>query len=833
MKKNYTKWIVTGIFLLITAVFFYKSFTGYSLQGSDSTLAIMKKASAQVNHVSSYWQDDFWLGMKSSLFSVNIFTFVMKVVPYDQVQFVTYFLSIALALIFMFAFLRKLKLSLFSAIFGAIAYAFTPHFITLATAAHLTVIEMMIYPPLLFHLLTILFDPEENDTFKKTVSLILSGAVWGIMMADDVQRGLYFSIAAAVYIVFSIFRKNDVHPANFLKKITDKKLLLDAGKVLLILAVLFLAFFNGLKGWLPSLQLRSAQAKSVTAQPEQSKEVKWKNSTDWSYHPLELIDSFAFGYHGNFSGDIKSPYWGSFLYAGSSESLGFFVILFALIGLFAYYRKSFMVKFFFWTGLTALILSFGRYLPGTPFYWLFYQLPLMGNFRVPAKFIAVTAFAASILAAFGFEFLYDLLKEEAEKHNKLLSNVIKIAGVVLGIMVIWLLYCLVSWNDLSFGIGQKLGNPNLGQTAVSNIVLALVRVIVFLALSLAIFIAFLKLRKVPFILPASASAFVLLLIIDLWSIDWFYMNKAYFHPNEFYREDGTIQFLKSEYQKDTFRVAASLLVPVNGQAQPYPVTGLKGYYQTYMFPYYGIQPMDVNGYLGIFADYNQFFLKLMENTSVLQIQTVDDLVELNLRIARMANVKYIVMDNMTGNTNLLLTNVVRGYDGGEHYIYYVRGYLPRVGFYDSAVPVAANSDALAYLGSKDFNFDRYIALNGPVAANQNSTNRVIPQQIVSYETWRVTSSVNAPSDGWLLFNTKYEPDWKAYVDGKKTPVYPANYLLMGVPVTKGVHSVEFRFEPENFSFFVSFFTILAGLLAAAAYGIKILIDRKGQNSSNG
>lgn len=832
MKKNLVKWAVAALFLVMTAVFFYKAFTGFSMQGSDVTLALLKKAAAQVNHVTTYWMDDFWMGNKLSLFSVNIFTFVLKVVPYEQVQFATYFLSLFLAMVFSFVFLRKLKLSLFSSVFGAVAYAFTPHFITLATAAHMTVIEMMIYPPLLFYLLTILFDPEEKDTFKKTVALALSGVAWGLMMVNDVQRGLYFSIAAAVYIVLSILKKNGVNPKNFLAKLTDKQVLIDAGKVLIILAILFLAFFNGLKGWLPTLQIRSAKTQLATQPPQVVSQQKWKDSTDWSYHPLELIDSFAFGYHGNFSGDAKAPYWGSFLYAGSSESLGFFVILFALIGLFAFYKKSFPVKFFFWTGLTALVLSFGRYLPGTPFYWLFYQLPLMGNFRVPAKFIAVTAFAASILAAHGFEFLYDFLKEESEKRTKVLTNVIKIIGVFLGITVIWLLYCLVSWNDLSFGLGQKLGNPALGQTAVSNIVLSLLRVIVFVALSFGIFFAFLKLKKMPGILTGSSCAFILLLIIDLWSIDWFYLDKAYFQPKEFYREDGAVSFLKNEYRTEIFRVATSFLVPANGQAQPYPVTGLKGYYQNYMFPFFGIQPMDITAYSGVQTEYNQFFLKLMENTSVFSIQSIDDLINLNLRIIRMANVKYVLMDNTTGNTNLVLTNVVTGYDGREHYIYYVKGYLPRVGFYESAVPVAANADALAYLSSKDFQFDRYIALNGPVATNANSRNGVVPQQLVSYEPWRVKSQVNADTDGWVLFDTKYEPDWKAYVDGKKTPVYPANFLLMGVAVGKGTHTVEFRFEPESASFLISLSTVLAGMLMAAAYGIWRIVSRKTPSEGN-
>lgn len=829
MNKKILRWIIPVFFLVITAVFFYKAFLGYNLQGTDSTLALMKKASAQAQAgpIASYWMDDFWAGLNSPLFAVNLFTLVMKIVPYDAVQTVLYFLTILLSLLFTYFFLRKIKLSPFSAAFGAVAYAFTPHFITLSTAAHLTVIEMMMFPPLLFHLLTVLFDQDERDEFKKMVCLALAGIAWGIMMTDDVQRGLYVSIAAAVYIAFSVFRKNGVKPSNFLKKFTDKGFLIDIARILLVLVVLFLSFFNGLKSQLSTLQFRNAQSQTASAAPQQTGEIKWKNSTDWSYHPFELIDSFAFGYHGNMSGDSKAPYWGSFLYAGSSESLGFFVILFSLIGVFAYYRKNFLVKFFFWTGLAALILSFGRFLPGAPFYWLFYQLPLMGNFRVPAKFIAVTAFAASILAAFGFEFLYEQFREETEKHNKLLSNIIKIIGVFLGIIVIWTLYCLVAWNDLSFDIGQKIGNADMGRTAVSNIALALVRVMVFAGLTMGVFIAFMKFRKKTWVLPATAATFTLLLIIDLWSIDWFYLDKAYFQPRDFYREDGTVQFLKNEYRTEIFRVATSLLVPANGQVQPYPVTGLKGYYQTYMFPYFGIQPMDIPAFSGVIPEYNLFFSKMMERPGITRIQNINDLIDFNIGILRTANVKYVLLDSAADNTNLLLTNMVWGYDNRQHYVYYVKDYLPRVGFFADVISVNDNNEALLYLNSRMFAHNKTLVVNAKVTAT-NAPALVVPQQIMKYKPWNVTVSANAPVDGWVLFNAKYDRDWSAYIDGKKTRISPADYLLMAVPVTRGSHSVEFRFEPDSVPFLVSLLTIIAGLAGAVVYGLMKLQKKNGE-----
>ena len=72
-------------------------------------------------------------------------------------------------------------------------------------------------------------------------------------------------------------------------------------------------------------------------------------------------------------------------------------------------------------------------------------------------------------------------------------------------------------------------------------------------------------------------------------------------------------------------------------------------------------------------------------------------------------------------------------------------------------------------------------------------------KITERQNDKITYASNAATPQFAVFSEiYYDRGWDAYIDGKKTNYVKVDYLLRGIELPAGKHTVEFRFEPKSY-----------------------------------
>lgn len=87
---------------------------------------------------------------------------------------------------------------------------------------------------------------------------------------------------------------------------------------------------------------------------------------------------------------------------------------------------------------------------------------------------------------------------------------------------------------------------------------------------------------------------------------------------------------------------------------------------------------------------------------------------------------------------------------------------------------------------------------------------------------RLHSIVLCKKAGRLFFSEIYFPGWRAFVNGKESPIHRANLLFRSLSVEQGANKTLFLFRPASFLWGV--FISLAGVAVASLIGLKYALD---------
>ncbi len=554
------------------------------------------------------------------------------------------------------------------------------------------------------------------------------------------------------------------------------------------------------------------------------------------------------------------PPGGMLRYGGGGIYIGVVVVLIALWGAFQGFRKEKSVfslverKFiWFWVGMAVLcaLIGFGRF---APFYQFFYALPFASTMRNPSKFYHVVEWITVILFAYG---VHGLGKYSVEAPLAAASNLpgqlrtwwakgaaydrrwVVGLGIAVGVSLLgWLIYAssshrLIAYlKEMSALEGRSPEDGAAMAAAMAAFTIKQVGwYVLFLALGALLLSVFLSGyfggRRWKF----GVLLLGLLVVADLgianrpWVIGWNWVDK--------YASNPVVDLLrKKPYEQ---RVA---VLPFRAPPEYAAFTQLYDVeWKQQLFPYYNIQTLDIVMMPRAPVDYIGFESAMagdgstntvfriarrwqLTNTRYL-LGAAGFLDVLNSQIdPEHKSFKYLVRFDLALKPGVTQLSTVEDITvdvtpQGQYAIFDYTAALPRAKLYTNWQVSTNDEQTLMQMASKSFDPEKSVFVANPLppptpvtGTNQNPGT----VEFVSYAPKLIVLKANATQPSVLLLNDKTDPSWHVTVDGKPETLLRCNYLMRGVFLQPGAHTVEFRFQPAIGMLYVSIGAVVIAIL---------------------
>lgn len=481
-------------------------------------------------------------------------------------------------------------------------------------------------------------------------------------------------------------------------------------------------------------------------------------------------------------------YWGGIGGTSGPPYVGAIICFLALVGFFILDNR------YKWWALAAsvlaIVMSWGAYFEGFNVF-LLNNLPFYNKFRAPSMTIVIPTFLFCMLATLT---LQKIISEENKQDlwERYKKGLLLTGGVFLVLLLFYFSADYRSEGDQSL-LSQTANAPQQVQDYIRTFLQALeddrkslfmgslLRSLFFIAA--AAFLLWLSIRN-RISKTVMFSLVGVLAFIDVIAIDARYLGEKNYEEENTYEANFQPSPADQQILQDTsyyrvFDVRQGLSAALGtGYALP-------AYFHNTIGGYHPAK-------LSIYQD-------LIEN----QLSKFPQ----SLPVFNMLNTKYVIQKDQQGQDQVIpnpgnlgaawFVNSVRFENGPREVMDALSNFSPA----DTAILFAKDKSLLP----------------ASLQVDSSATIRLLrnDNDVVTYQS-------NAAGTGFAVFSEIfYDKGWKAYIDEKETPIIRTNYVLRGLVVPAGQHTIRFEFRPTAFYTGQAITQIAAALillaLIAAAY----------------
>ncbi len=762
--------------------------------------------------------DRWWdLTMKIFYSSEHVFGFT----NYEVMRVIMHYFIFGIG---MFLLMRTKKATRSISFFVALAAMFSTWIIIYIMIGHNTKIMTLMALPYVFIFL---------ERLVKKWSLLYAGllilAIHVLAEAGHLQTAFYAGCAVGIYLLVELI-------SSLMAKEKDVTLGVVRAGLIALVGVGF-AYGMGLDRNLAVqeyLPYSTRGAAAITADDAQQGEAAldvghgYEYATEWSFSPGEMVTFVVPSYYGfgktelEELGQTAMVYWGQMRFTDAAHYMGIAVLILGLFGAWMN-KKNRFVQAMIGVGLFGLILSFGSNLP--ILYDMFYNLvPGFSKFRAPSQSLVLLEFAFPILAGYGIMSLVNLRKAG---HNPQVEKTFLYTAIAFAVfMFIGIAGQAVIKSGYVNAIEEsgKLGNNPVVFDAVYNMMITDWMFSGFFGLATLLLMWLYVRRRIT--TAMLKLTLIGILLFDLWRID---VRPMETEPKEkmmavFQTTDVDMFLAQDSSQYRILNVA----------------TGPN-------YPAYHFQ-QHILGYSSAKMRRYQDLLDVAGNGNVPTSELAWDLL----------NTKYVIgQQPISENMHPVFQSKQQ-----QLAVFERPTVMPRAWFVDK-VEVAEDLDVLHKIRDNAFNPREvaYVAepldvqidpIQAPIGSNvpvadtleavdsattlapdaltrlrtvspATSANRV---RITNYEPLHITIEAEASGTNFLVISEMhYPPGWHAMIDGQPAEVIRTNYLLRGIVVPDGKHTIQLDYISEDFET-GKWASLILNLVTFACIGVGLFMERR-------